>query len=67
MDRIRNDAIRQKFGVAPISDKMQEDRMRWYGHVLREKEDSVRKMGLKFEVSTLIWRWIGKGGVIAPK
>ncbi|VDO67474.1 unnamed protein product, partial [Heligmosomoides polygyrus] len=32
MDRIRNDAIRQKFGVAPITDKMREARLRWYGH-----------------------------------
>ncbi|VDP54547.1 unnamed protein product [Heligmosomoides polygyrus] len=46
LDRIRNDAIRQKFGVAPIADKMREARLRWYGHVLRGKEDSVRKIGL---------------------
>ncbi|VDP12653.1 unnamed protein product [Heligmosomoides polygyrus] len=50
MDRIRNDAIRQKFDVAPMADKMHEARLRWYGHVLRGKEDSVRKIGLNFEV-----------------
>ncbi|VDO80769.1 unnamed protein product [Heligmosomoides polygyrus] len=50
MDRIRNDAIRQKFGVAPIADKMREARLRWYGHVLRGKEDSVRKVGLELDV-----------------
>ncbi|VDO93353.1 unnamed protein product [Heligmosomoides polygyrus] len=50
-DSILNDAIRQKFGVAPISDKMREARLRWYGHVLRGKEDSVRKIGLELEVS----------------
>ncbi|VDO89136.1 unnamed protein product [Heligmosomoides polygyrus] len=50
MDRIRNDAIRQKFGDAPIADKMREARLRWYGHVLREKEDGVRKIGLNIEV-----------------
>ncbi|VDP06762.1 unnamed protein product [Heligmosomoides polygyrus] len=50
MDRIRNDAIRQKFCFAPITDKMREARLRWYGHVLRGKKDSVRKIGLKFEV-----------------
>ncbi|VDO19159.1 unnamed protein product [Heligmosomoides polygyrus] len=50
MDRIRNDAIRQKFGVAPIADKMRKARLRWYGHVLRGKEDSVCKIGLNFEV-----------------
>ncbi|VDO19219.1 unnamed protein product [Heligmosomoides polygyrus] len=50
MDRIRNDVIRQRFGVAPIADKMREARLRWYGHVLRGKEDSVRKISLNFEV-----------------
>ncbi|VDO37147.1 unnamed protein product [Heligmosomoides polygyrus] len=48
MDRIGNDAIRQKFGVASIADKIA--RLRWYGHVLRGKEDSVRKIGFNFEV-----------------
>ncbi|VDP40009.1 unnamed protein product [Heligmosomoides polygyrus] len=50
LDRIRNKAIQQKFDVAPIADK-REARPRWYGHVLRRKEDSVRKIGLIFEVS----------------
>ncbi|VDP22766.1 unnamed protein product [Heligmosomoides polygyrus] len=50
LDRIRNDVIRQKFGIAPIADKMRETRLRWYGHVLRGKGDSVRKIGLNFEV-----------------
>ncbi|VDP07006.1 unnamed protein product [Heligmosomoides polygyrus] len=49
MDRIRNDAIWQKFGVAPIADKMREARLRWYGHVLCGKEDSIRKIDLNFE------------------
>ncbi|VDP27980.1 unnamed protein product [Heligmosomoides polygyrus] len=38
MNRLRNDVIRQKFGVAPIADKVREARLRWYGHVLRGKE-----------------------------
>ncbi|VDP11665.1 unnamed protein product [Heligmosomoides polygyrus] len=50
LDRIRNDVIRWKFGVTPIADKMREARLRWYGHVLRGKEDSVRKLGLELEV-----------------
>ncbi|VDO65811.1 unnamed protein product [Heligmosomoides polygyrus] len=49
LDRIRNDVIRQMLGVAPIADKMREARLRWHGHVLRGKEDSVRRMGLNFE------------------
>ncbi|VDO87500.1 unnamed protein product [Heligmosomoides polygyrus] len=51
LNRIRNGAIRQKFGVGPIAGKMREALLRWYGHVLRGKEDSVRKIGLNFEVS----------------
>ncbi|VDO98592.1 unnamed protein product [Heligmosomoides polygyrus] len=49
MDRIRNDAFRQKFGVVPIADKMREALLRWYGHVLRGEEDSVRKIGLEWK------------------
>ncbi|VDP34171.1 unnamed protein product [Heligmosomoides polygyrus] len=52
MDRVRNDVIRQKFGVAPIADKVREARLRWYGHVLRGKEDSIRKIGLNFELQS---------------
>ncbi|PIO63506.1 hypothetical protein TELCIR_14892 [Teladorsagia circumcincta] len=33
LDRIRDDVIRERFGVAPIVDKMREARLRWYGHV----------------------------------
>ncbi|VDP28332.1 unnamed protein product [Heligmosomoides polygyrus] len=49
MDRIRNDVIR--LCVVPIADEMHEARLRWYGHVVRGKEDSVRKIGLELEVS----------------
>ena len=34
-DRIRNDHIRERVGVAPISEKMREYRLRWYEHVQR--------------------------------
>ncbi|VDO93660.1 unnamed protein product [Heligmosomoides polygyrus] len=51
MDHIQSDVIREKFGVAPIADKMREARLRWYGHVLRGKEDSVCKIGLVLEAS----------------
>ncbi|VDP18818.1 unnamed protein product [Heligmosomoides polygyrus] len=48
MDRIRNDAIRQKFDADPIATKMREARLvrprsAWKG-------DSVRKIGLNFEI-----------------
>ena len=38
-DRIRNDHIRERVGVAPISEKMREYRLRWYEHVQRRELD----------------------------
>lgn len=38
-DRIRKDAIRQKFIDGPIADEMREARLRWYAHVLRGKKE----------------------------
>ncbi|KAD3338666.1 hypothetical protein E3N88_34187 [Mikania micrantha] len=35
LDRIRNETIRGRLGVACISDKVREGRLRWFGHVRR--------------------------------
>ncbi|VDP57500.1 unnamed protein product [Heligmosomoides polygyrus] len=50
LDRVRNDTIRQRFGVATIADKSREARLRWYGHVLRANDDTACKIGLNLEV-----------------
>jgi hypothetical protein len=34
-DRIRNDDIRDKFGVTPIQEKLVQHRLRWFGHIQR--------------------------------
>ena len=34
-DKIRNDTIRERVGVAPIVEKLVENRLRWFGHVER--------------------------------
>ncbi|KAM3308849.1 hypothetical protein P3S67_010593 [Capsicum chacoense] len=34
-DRVRNETIREKVGVASVEDKMGEVRLRWFGHVMR--------------------------------
>jgi len=34
-DKVRNENIRTKIGVASIEEKMRENRLRWFGHVRR--------------------------------
>ncbi|EYC13658.1 hypothetical protein Y032_0043g846 [Ancylostoma ceylanicum] len=36
-DRTRNEKICERFGIAPIADKLRETRLRWYGHVLQSR------------------------------
>jgi hypothetical protein len=44
-DRIRNDDIRDKLGVAPIQKKLVQHRLRWFGHIQRRPpEASVLKL-----------------------
>ena len=38
-DRIRNEFIRGSLKIAPISTKVKESRLRWYGHLRRRPED----------------------------
>ncbi|XP_070014686.1 uncharacterized protein [Nicotiana sylvestris] len=47
IDKIRNDDIREKVGVASVEDKMREARLRWFGHVRRRSLDApVRRCEL---------------------
>ncbi|KAG5610037.1 hypothetical protein H5410_021318 [Solanum commersonii] len=39
-DKIRNEDIRDKVGVASMVDKMREERLRWFGHVKRRCIDA---------------------------
>ncbi|KAK6737445.1 hypothetical protein RB195_019880 [Necator americanus] len=50
-EKVSNDTVRSIFGVAPVTEKIKEARVRWFGHVLRREENSVAKTALKLEVS----------------
>ncbi|KIH52999.1 hypothetical protein ANCDUO_16883 [Ancylostoma duodenale] len=45
-DRVSNEVVRSAFGVAPISDKKREARLRWFGQVQGREGGSVAKTAL---------------------
>ncbi|EYC31903.1 hypothetical protein Y032_0003g1295 [Ancylostoma ceylanicum] len=49
-DKVPNEVVRSTFGVAPITDKMREARLRWFGHVCRREEESVARTALNLNV-----------------
>ena len=40
-DKVRNEDIRTKIGVASIEEKMRENRLRWFGRVRRRPTDAL--------------------------
>ncbi|RCV26339.1 hypothetical protein SETIT_5G237700v2 [Setaria italica] len=57
-DRVRNEDIRDRLGVAPIEEKLIQHRMRWFGHVQRKPPEApVRSKGRP----KLIWEEAIKG------
>ena len=50
LDRIRNERIRGATKVGEISKKVQESRLKWYGHVLRREDEYVGKRVIGMEV-----------------
>ena len=46
--RVRNEAIRERVGVAPIEEKLTQHRLRWFGYVQRRPPEApVRSEVLK--------------------
>ncbi|KAG2584028.1 hypothetical protein PVAP13_6KG257624 [Panicum virgatum] len=44
-DRVRNEAIRDRVGVATIVEKLTQHRQRWFGHVQRRPPEAPRGRG----------------------
>ncbi|EYB93977.1 hypothetical protein Y032_0177g613 [Ancylostoma ceylanicum] len=49
-DRICNEKIRERFGFAPIADKLREARLRWYCYFMRANNDTVCEGSINLEV-----------------
>ena len=60
-DRIRNVTIRERVGVAPIIEKLVENRLRWFGHIERRPVDAVVRRVDQMEESQV------KRGIRRPK
>ena len=64
LDRIRNERIRGMTKVGEISKKVQESRLKWYGHVLRREDECVGKRVMGMEVpgkrrrGRPTWEWL---------
>ena len=50
LDKIRNEIHRRRAGIAPIVEKAREQRLRWYGHVMRQDKDAVARYAMEMEV-----------------
>ena len=49
-DRIRNEYVRGSVKVVEILKKVQEGRLRWYGHILRREEEHIGRQTMDMEV-----------------
>ena len=64
LDRIWNERIRGTTKVGEISKKVQESRLKWYGHVLRREDECVGKRVMGMEVpgkrrrGRPKWKWL---------
>ncbi|XP_042082683.1 uncharacterized protein LOC121815479 [Haplochromis burtoni] len=55
LDRARNEDVRKRWGVTPITDKMREARLRWYGHVVRSDKNSITKTAQQLDLDGKRW------------
>ena len=52
-DRVRNDDICDRLGVAPIKEKLIQHRLRWFGHVQRRPLEAPVRSGILSQNSNI--------------
>jgi hypothetical protein len=45
-DRVRNDDIRERLGMAPVEEKLVQHRLRWFGHIQRRSTEAPVHSGV---------------------
>jgi hypothetical protein len=45
-DRVRNNDIRERLGVAPVEEKLVQNRLRWFGHMQRRPVEAPIRNGV---------------------
>jgi hypothetical protein len=45
-DRVQNDDIRERLGVAPVEEKLMQHRLRWFGHIQRSPTEAPVHSGV---------------------
>jgi hypothetical protein len=45
-DRVRNDDIRERLGVAPVEEKLVQHHLRWFGHIQRRQTEAPIRSGV---------------------
>jgi hypothetical protein len=52
-DRVRNEDIQDRVGVAPIEEKLVQHRLRWFGHVQRRPPEAPVRSGVLDRVGSV--------------
>jgi len=59
-DRVPNKGLRERLGLDDIISVLQQNRMRWYGHVLRKEDNDWVKKCMEYEVEAARPRELGE-------